>query len=71
MELPGLANPKRSALGGIASLTYSSTAEHSEAKTPGAGFRRPIATPPLKNRFRPPANALLPSTAAPIERPTP
>jgi hypothetical protein len=37
MELPRLTNLKRNALGGIASLTYSSPAERSEAKTPGAG----------------------------------
>jgi hypothetical protein len=44
MELPGLANLKRNALRGIASLTErpsKNKAERSEAKTPGAGFPRP------------------------------
>jgi hypothetical protein len=44
MELPGLTNPKRNALGRIASLTErpsKNKAERSEAKTPGAGFPRP------------------------------
>jgi hypothetical protein len=44
MELLGLANPKRNALGRIASLTErpsKNKAERSEAKTPGAGFPRP------------------------------
>ena len=44
MELPGLANPKRNVLRGIASLTErpsKNTVERSEAKTPGAGFPRP------------------------------
>ena len=44
MELPGLANLKRNALRGIASLSErpsKNKAERSEAKTPGAGFPRP------------------------------
>jgi len=41
MELPGLVKSKCKALRRIASHPYSSTAERSEAKTPGAGFPRP------------------------------
>jgi hypothetical protein len=44
MELPGLANFKRSALRGIASHTYSSTAERSEAKAPARNGRANRAT---------------------------